>query len=125
MAVLSAKQTRSLAALLSCKSVEEAAQKAGISSTTIFRWLRKDETFRLEYRKRRSQLMEETLRQLQGVCNLAIETLSQVMEDQEATAASRVTAAKTTLELSLKIQEHQDLAERIERLEEIIVRGKK
>lgn len=69
--------------------------------------------------------MEETLRQLQGVCNLAIETLSQVMEDQEATAASRVTAAKTTLELSLKIQEHQDLAERIERLEEIIVRGKK
>jgi len=125
MAGLSAKQTRTLAALLSCRSVEEAAQKAGISSTTIFRWLRKDDAFRLEYRKGRSQLMEETLRQLQAGCNLAIETLSQVMGDCEATAASRVTAARTTLELSLRIQEHQDLAERIERLEEIITRGKR
>jgi ribosomal protein L16/L10AE len=46
------------------------------------------------------------------------------MADGEATAASRVTAARATLELTLKIDEHRDLVERVERLETRLGKGK-
>ncbi len=114
---LNGKKTRALGALLSSKSVEEAAQQAGVSTPTLFRWLRKDERFLGEYRRAGSQLMEEALRRLQQLCKEAVQTLAEVMADREATAASRVTAAKATLELTLKIEEHRSLVSRVERLE--------
>ncbi len=114
---LSGKKTRALGALLSSKSVEEAAQQAGVSTPTLFRWLRKDERFLGEYRRAGSQLMEEALRRLQQLCKEAVQTLAEVMADREATAASRVTAARATLELTLKIEEHRSLVNRVERLE--------
>jgi hypothetical protein len=46
------------------------------------------------------------------------------MADGEVSAASRVTAARTTLELTLKIDEHQDLVERLEQLESRLQKGK-
>jgi transposase len=114
---LNGKKARALEALLSGKSVEEAAQLAGVSRTTLFRWLREDERFRDEYRRAGSQLMEGALRRLQQLCGVAVKTLAEVMGEREATAASRVTAARATLELTLKIEEHRSLVNRLERLE--------
>jgi len=121
---LNGKKARALEALLSGKSVEEAAQQAGVSRTTLFRWLREDERFRDEYRRAGSQLMEGALRRLQQLCGEAVETLAEVMGEREATAASRVTAAKATLELTLKIEEHRSLVNRLERLEASLGKGK-
>ncbi|MGA2400970.1 MAG: hypothetical protein ABSG91_04595 [Syntrophobacteraceae bacterium] len=120
---LNGKKTRALSALLSCKSVEEAAQQAGVSKTTLFRWLREDEEFQSEYTKAGSQLMEEVLRQLQQICTGAVETLADVMADGEATASSRVTAARATLELTLKIEDQRCLERRIGRLEARAAKG--
>jgi hypothetical protein len=114
---LNGKKARALEALLSSKSVEEAAQQARVSRTTLFRWLREDERFQGEYRRAGSQLMEEALRRLQQLCSEAVETLAEVMANREATAASRVTAARATLELTLKIEEHRSLVNRVELLE--------
>ena len=46
-----------------------------------------------------------------------------VIEDKEAPASARVTAAKTILEMSLKALECEDLEKRIAHLEEV-VKGK-
>lgn len=106
-----------LRALLASRSVEEAAQKAGVSKVTIFRWLRKDRQFLEEYENACSQLVDEALMQLRQICSTAVDTLAEVMADAEATPAGRVTAARATLELTLKIEEHRTLLRRIERLE--------
>jgi len=121
---LDSRKTRALSAMLGSRSVEEAANLAGVSTTTIFRWLREDEQFQAEYRKSSSHLMEVALRRLKQICGVAIETLASIMADGEATASSRVTAARTTLELTLKIDEHRDLVDRIERLETRLGKGK-
>ncbi len=121
---LDSRKTRALSAMLCSRSVEEAAGLAGVSTTTIFRWLREDEHFRSEYSKNSSQLMEVGLRRLKQICSVAIETLASIMADGEATAASRVTAARATLELTLKIEEHRELVERVERLETRLGKGK-
>ena len=118
------RKTRVLSAMLCSRSVEEAADLAGVSTTTIFLWLREDEHFQGEYRKSSSQLMEVALRRLKQICGVAIETLASVMADGEATAASRVTAARATLELTLKIDEHRDLVDRAERLETRLEKGR-
>jgi hypothetical protein len=58
--------------------------------------------------------------QLQANCGVAARVLREVAEDASVLASSRVAAAKTILELSIKGVELSDLAERIERLEETI-----
>jgi ubiquinone biosynthesis protein UbiJ len=121
---LESRKTRALSAMLCSRSVEEAAELAGVSSTTIFRWLRDDEHFQSEYRKSSSQVMEVALRRLKQICSVATETLASVMADGEAAAASRVTAARATLELTLKIDERLGLMERVERLEARLGKGK-
>ena len=121
---LNSRKIRVLNAMLCSRSVEDAANLAGVSTTTIFRWLREDEHFKAEYRKNSSQLMEVALRRLKQICSVAIETLASIMADGEATSASRVTAARATLELTLKIDEHRDLVDRVERLETRLGKGK-
>jgi transposase len=114
---INARKAGALRALLASRSVEEAAQKAGVSKVTIFRWLRKDREFLEEYESACSQLVDEALMQLRQICRTAVDTLAEVMADGEATAAGRVTAARAALELTLKIEEHRTLLRRIERLE--------
>jgi hypothetical protein len=114
---LDSRKTRAISAMLCSRSVEEAADNAGVSWNIIFRWLREDEHFREEYRKSGSQLMDAAFTRLKQICGAAIETLASIMANGEATAASRAAAAKATLDLTLKIGEHQELVERVERLE--------
>jgi hypothetical protein len=111
------KKSGALRALLLCKTVEEAAKMSCVSKPTLFRWLREDQQFHEEYENACSQLMDETLMQLRVSCRKSVETLSEVMADCEAAPASRVTAARATLELTLKIEEHRALVKRLELLE--------
>jgi len=121
---LEGKKIQALAALLSCKSVEDAAQQAGISTRTLFRWLHEDEEFQREYHQAGALLMEGTLNMLQRICGGAVETLAKVMEDGMATSSSRVAAARATLELTLKIEDHRALVRRLERLEARLKKAK-
>ena len=111
------KKVLALTALLSSRSVGEAAQRAGVPSRTLFRWLHEDDEFQRQYHEAGAQLMEDALMRLQHVCCGAVETLSQIMEDGKVTASSRVSAARATLELALKIEDHRVLVRRMERLE--------
>ena len=68
--------------------------------------------------------MEGTLNMLQRICGGAVETLAKVMEDGMATSSSRVAAARATLELTLKIEDHRALVRRLERLEARLKKAK-
>lgn len=108
-----------IACLLTEPNIREAAKKAGIGEATGWRWLQ-DPDFLKEYQDARRMAVSQAIAQLQQASTQAVATLQAIMLDDNAPAASRVTAAKTTLEMSLKAVELEDLAQRIDKLEQSI-----
>ncbi|MHB1407792.1 MAG: phBC6A51 family helix-turn-helix protein [Desulfitobacteriaceae bacterium] len=105
-----------IAALLTEPSMSEAAKKAGISQSTLFRW-HQDPEFHERYREARRQAVSHAITRLQQASTQAVNTLQEIMESNDAPAAAKVSAAKIVLEMSVRAVEMEDLEARIETLE--------
>ena len=115
---LTRKQESAIAALISEPTVLQAAEKTGVGESTLWRWM-KESGFRSAYRQARREVVDRAVGRVQDACAEAVETLRAVMQDSNAPASSRVTAAKSVLEIALRSMELQDLEERITQLEQI------
>ena len=116
---LSRNQERVIVALLNHTSVSKAASAASIGEVTIYRWL-KDSDFNLAYRHARRQVVEQGIIKIQSSMSAAVVTLTAIMQDKEAPASSRVSAAKAILDIGIRATEIEQLEERIEDLERIV-----
>lgn len=114
---LSRKKELAISALITEPSISKAAKTAGIGEATLWRWLQIPE-FQRAYRQARRQAVSQAVARLQQASSEAVEALSSVMNDTEAPASSKVSAAKAVLELSFKAVELEDLESRITILEE-------
>ena len=119
---LSRKQEQTIAALLTCGSITEASQQCGIAEATIHRWL-KDADFQTAYREARRQVVQQAIAQVQQATGEAVETLRSVMQDPEAPASAKVSAAKTVIETAVKAVELEDLEFRVQLLEAQLAQG--
>lgn len=115
----SRKQEAAVIALLTEPTVGKAAERVGISESTLYRWMQ-DENFQRLYREAKRNAMDQAISKLQQTSTLAVETLANVMKDKRAPAMARVMAAKTVLELSLKATEIEEVLERVEALERMV-----
>jgi hypothetical protein len=97
-AELTPRQEEAIAALLTCASVQAAARSVQIGRTTLYRWL-KDETFLTAYQARR-QAMAWASGRLRRLVGKAVHTLEYILDDPEAPAPARVSAARTVLEFT-------------------------
>ena len=114
---LSRKKEQAIIALLEAPTVKEAAELVKINPATLYKWMALPE-FEEAYREARHRAMGEAIARLQQASSEAVDTLRDVMGDQEATPASRVTAARAVLELGLRATELELVDERLARLEE-------
>ena len=117
MAALTPKQQRAIEALLKNPTTRAAAQAAGVSETTIFRWLA-DPAFSKAHREARGRILESTLLALQSASSDAVQTLRAVMNDHDALPAARVSAARSVLEFALKARTELEIEERLAALEQ-------
>ncbi|MEH7440477.1 hypothetical protein V7182_23805 [Neobacillus drentensis] len=113
------KQEKAIAALLTEPTIQLAAEKAGVGETTLYRWM-KEETFDKAFKEARKSALSQTISRLQQTTTDAVNTLKSVMENEEAPASSRVTAAKTVLEMAFKAYELEDLASKVEEMEQYL-----
>jgi len=114
---LSRKKEQAIIALLEAPTVKEAAEVVGVNPATLYKWMAQPE-FEEAYRKARHRAMGEAIARLQQASSKAVATLWDVMGDQEATPASRVTAARTVLELGMRGTEIEVIEVRLKQLEE-------
>lgn len=114
---LSRKQELAIVALLELPTATDVAKHVGVNPKTLYRW-QSEPHFEAAYRKARHEAMGSAIARLQQASNEAVDTLRDVMGDQEATPASRVTAARAVLELGLRATELELVDERLARLEE-------
>jgi hypothetical protein len=110
------KREEAVVALLSQRTVDDAARVAGIGTRTLLRWLQLPE-FQTAYRQSRRQAVCQTTARLQHASGAAVSLLLTVMLDGNAPAASRVRAAQTVLEMSFRGVELEDVEARLAELE--------
>lgn len=113
---MTAKHEKLLAALLESPTIQSAAKSAGVSDATALRWM-KDAEFSTAYRDARREVVSHSITSLQAACSNAVATLCAVCDDTEAPASSRISAAKSILEMAFRSVEIDDLAARVSMLE--------
>lgn len=109
------KQEQVIAALLSCRTIAEAADQAGVGERSIYRYLN-EPGFQEAFRAARRRVLSRTTARLQQAAEDAVATLTAMLH--EGPAYSRVSAARSILEWSFRAMEIEDVVARLEALEE-------
>jgi hypothetical protein len=115
---LSTKQQKALAALVAQPTLPLAAAQAGVGHRTLCRWLAEDEAFKAEFRRIKQEIVGNAVYQLQKATNNAANALISLMNDLETPASVRLAAAKAILEMAIEAVKVEDLAARLEVLEQ-------
>lgn len=115
---LSSKQLRAIPILIASDTIEEAAQEIGVSRTTLYSWLEKEE-FDQAVKVARRKLLDKSLNKLTNVSMKAVNTLEKLL-DAESEAVRRA-AANDVLNHSLKYRELSEIEERLESVERLVL----
>lgn len=110
------KQELAILALLTEKTLKDAAKSAGISEATLWRWMQQPE-FDEKYKDAKRQSITQATARLRQTMLTAVDTLEEIAKDKKAQAMARVVACKTILESAMKAHELEDVQERLETLE--------
>jgi lambda repressor-like predicted transcriptional regulator len=89
---LNPKQEAAILALLADPIISRAARTAGLSESTLRRWLN-DPVFAACYRNARSSIFGQAISMSQHYASMAVQTLASIMTDKEQAGACRVAAA--------------------------------
>ena len=114
---LSSAQRRALDALLKTKSVAEAAKRARVAEKDLEGWLAEDE-FRKAYLNGRRRLISQSTAHLQQLTAAALDALERVLSDEDASPTGRISAARLALQYAYRGVEVEDLARKVDQLEE-------
>ncbi len=107
---------KALAALLNNSSVVAAAKACGLSSETLYGYLR-DPQFKTEYREHRREIVEGSIAYAQKLTVEALATLHKLLNSKAEPTQLR--AANIILDFAVRGTETTDILERLEALENV------
>ena len=108
------KQAAAIAALLSRGSLRAAAAASGVSESTLKRWQAQPE-FQAAFTVAKDELLEGTINRLRVIAMDGLRALHEVARAGPPNA--RVSAGRSIMELLFRAIEVQDLAARVDKLE--------
>lgn len=107
-------------ALMSAPTLDAAAAQAGISATTLGRWL-KEPSFLAAYRAMRRTTVESAIARIQNATSEAVDALRLNLNAEKP--ADQIRAAVAILDHAARGVELMDLAERLDALESRLTDG--
>jgi len=113
---LGRKKEEAVAALLTHRNVDEAAQAVGIGATTLWRWLKLPE-FQRAYRDAKRAAFSQSIAGLQQGASAVATTLLKTMIDPNTPASVRIRAAECVMNHAMKAIETEDIEARVTELE--------
>src|SRR5437868_9071496 len=116
ISITTTKQEKAIIALLNEPTTKDAAEAAGVSEVTLWRWLQNPE-FRASYMEVRRVAVQRAIARTQAATSEAVETLREVMSDKSAKGSERIAAAKAILDYAMKGIELEDHEMRLQDLE--------
>jgi phage terminase small subunit len=119
---LSPRQRRFVAAMLTARTVREAAESVGVSERTGLKYLA-DPKVKAALSAALDGALGDATRATVGAMREAVATLEAIHGDEAQPAGSRVAAARAILEAGPRLREALDLAARVADLEQRIAEG--
>ncbi len=113
---LTARQRRTIEALIGSGDVSTALQTVGTGRTTFYRWM-KDPVFLQAVHAAEADAVEDLSRMLVRLGRTAVATLARAMNDPATPPATKVRAADATLSKLLQLRELATLEQRVAALE--------
>ena len=110
------KKELAIAALLTNRSVEDAARAVDLNHNTLLNWL-KIPTFIKEYRAARREVVHQSVARLQQATGAAGTVMLKLMADPNVPAAVRPRAAECVFDRAIKGVELEDIEARVAELE--------
>jgi hypothetical protein len=110
------KKEEAIVALLTQRNTEEAARSVGIGSATLLRWLQIPE-FQAAFRAAKWAAYSQSIARLHQMSSAAVSTLGKVMVDPGTPSATKVRAADSILNHTIKAIETENLEARLSELE--------
>ena len=110
------KKEEAIAALLTHRSVEDAARAVDLNHNTLLNWL-KIPAFVKEYRAARREVVNQSIARLQQATGAAGTVMLKLMADPNVPAAVRLRAAECVFDRAFKGVELEDLEARLFELE--------
>jgi hypothetical protein len=104
---------RAVAALVACHTTKEAAKVAGIGESTL-RAYKSDPEFVELYTAARHELLDTGVKALQSKFSDAVEVISEVMNDKEASPNVRLSAANSIIQNVVRLTDQTESMERAE-----------
>jgi len=111
------KQEAAIVALLTHRSIEEAARAVPVSPKTLMRWM-KEPDFHAAYREARRLAYGQSIARLQQAASAASSTLLKIMIDPNSPPSCRLRAADSVLSHAAKAIEIEDIEARVSALEQ-------
>lgn len=102
------KRNKALQGLLICSTKKEAALYAGISESTLRRFLA-DPEFQRELRKGYAEMVDSAAQDLKRAMSPAVKALVDIVTDPEQNANAKNAAARSLLEYGLRYSEFNDV----------------
>jgi transposase-like protein len=118
------KKEEAIVALLSHRTLEEAARAVGVAPNTLLRW-QQDAEFDKAYRKARRVAFSQCIARLQQASGAAVSVLLKVLADPATPASVKVRAVDSVLNHAAKAIEIEDVEARVSDLERIAEESKK
>ena len=109
-------QRRAIETLMLTNTMAEAAKMAKVTQRSIYNWMKQDR-FQTVLRQARRDALAQTTTRLQQMTAQAVHTLGDVMEDENASHAGRVSAARLTLDMMYHGAALDDIVERLKTVE--------
>ena len=103
-------------ALLSEKTVTDAAKKAKVDESTLRRWLSKDEAFQSEYAAARQAVFQAGISRAQALTGRAMDTLEELL-DAKINANVRLGAARTVAEIGIHQHDAETILQKLDEIE--------
>jgi transposase-like protein len=111
------KKEQAIIALLSHRTLEEAARAIGIVPNTLLRWMKEPE-FDAAYRAAKRAAFAQSIARLHYLSSAAVTTLGKVMLESATPPATKVRAADSILDHTTKAIEIEDIEARVAALEQ-------
>ena len=110
------KQEEAIVALLSQRSVDDAARVVNVTPRTLYGWMKEAE-FDAAYRKTKRAAFGQSIARLHHLSSAAVSTLGKIMLDSTTPPSTRVRAADSILNHTAKAIEIEDVEARVSELE--------
>ena len=108
-----------ISALLTCPTIKVASEEVGLSEQAVYSRLRKPD-FRTKLQNARDTQFQVISSKIEDANFKALDTLINILDNEEVGAGIKVRAAQTLLDLSLKTREQTDITTRIQSLEDML-----